>query len=74
MSESALNGRWNSASTLVVEILGQEMTSWGMADDRANTEKSITRPPRDAYGAALLVHDDRISRASAQKLLAHEGD
>ena len=58
----------------VVEIVGQAMTICGMAGYRNDTELSLTRQLRDAYGAALMVNNDRILGASAQMLLIHRGD
>ena len=50
------------------------MTICGMAGYRNDTELSLTRQLRDAYGAALMVNNDRILGASAQMLLIHRGD
>jgi acyl-CoA dehydrogenase len=69
-----MNALKTSASTLVVEIVGQAMTICGMAGYRNDTELSLTRQLRDAYGAALMVNNDRILGASAQMLLIHRGD
>ena len=69
-----MNALKTSASTLVVEIVGQAMTICGMAGYRNDTELSLTRQLRDAYGAALMVNNDRILGANAQMLLVHKGD
>jgi acyl-CoA dehydrogenase len=58
----------------VVEIVGQAMTICGMAGYRNDSAVSLTRQLRDAYGAALMVNNDRILAASAQMLLVHKGD
>ena len=69
-----MNALKTSASTLVVEIVGQAMTICGMVAYRNDTELSLTRQLRDAYGAALMVNNDRILGANAQMLLVHKGD
>ena len=69
-----MNALKTSASTLVVDIVGRAMTICGMAGYRNDSELSLTRQLRDAYGAALMVNNDRILGASAQMLLVHKGD
>ena len=69
-----MNALKTSASGLVVEIVGQAMTICGMAGYRNDSAVSLTRQLRDAYGAALMVNNDRILAASAQMLLVHKGD
>jgi acyl-CoA dehydrogenase len=69
-----MNALKTSASTLVVDIVGQALTICGMAGYRNDSEFSLTRQLRDAHGAALMVNNDRILAASAQMLLIHRGD
>ena len=69
-----MNALKTSASTLVVEIVGNAMTICGMVAYRNDTELSLTRQLRDAYGAALMVNNDRLLGASAQMLLVHKGE
>lgn len=69
-----MNALKTSASTLVTEIVGRAMTICGMVGYRNDTELSLTRQLRDAYGAALMVNNDRILGANAQMLLIHKGD
>jgi acyl-CoA dehydrogenase len=69
-----MNALKTSASRLVVEIVGEAMTICGMAGYRNDSELSLTRHLRDAYGAALMVNNDRILGASAQMLLVHKDD
>jgi acyl-CoA dehydrogenase len=69
-----MNALKTSASALVVEIVGQAMLICGMAGYRNDSELSLTRELRDAYGAALMVNNDRILGASAQMLLIHRGE
>jgi acyl-CoA dehydrogenase len=69
-----MNALKTSASTLVAEIVGNAMTICGMAAYRNDSDLSLTRQLRDAFGAALMVNNDRILGASAQMLLIHRGD
>jgi acyl-CoA dehydrogenase len=69
-----MNSLKTSASTLVAEIVGQAMTICGIESYRNDAELSLTRQLRDAFGAALMVNNDRILGASAQMLLIHRGD
>ena len=69
-----MNALKTSASTLVVDIVGRAMTICGMAGYRNDSELSLTRQLRDAYGAALMVNNDRLYGASAQMLLVYKGD
>jgi acyl-CoA dehydrogenase len=69
-----MNALKTSASTLVAEIVGSAMTICGMAAYRNDSDLSLTRQLRDAFGAALMVNNDRILGASAQMLLIHRGD
>jgi acyl-CoA dehydrogenase len=69
-----MNALKTSASRLVVEIVGEAMTIVGIASYRNDAELSLTRALRDAYGAALMVNNDRIYGASAQMLLIHKGE
>ncbi len=69
-----MNALKTSASNLVVEVVGRAMTICGMAGYRNDSELSLTRQLRDAYGAALMVNNDRILGANAQMLLVHKGE
>ncbi len=69
-----MNSLKTSASALVAEIVGQAMTICGMAAYRNDSELSLTRQLRDAFGAGLMVNNDRILGASAQMLLIHRGE
>ena len=63
-----------SASTVVVDIVGRAMSICGMAGYKEDSPFSLGRHLRDAYGAALMVNNDRILGANAQMLLVHKGD
>ncbi|WP_148589767.1 acyl-CoA dehydrogenase family protein [Streptomyces sp. WAC01526] len=59
-----------SASELVVEIAAAAMSICGIAGYRCNGKYSVARILRDAYGAALMVNNDRILGNNAQLVLA----
>ena len=55
-----------TASELVVEIVSKAMMICGIAGYRNDSKISLSRSLRDAYGAALMVNNDRILGQSAQ--------
>lgn len=59
-----------SASTLVVDVVGQAMLICGIAGYREDSEFSLGRLLRDAHGAAVMVNNDRIAGNTAQLALA----
>ncbi|HEY5229824.1 MAG TPA: acyl-CoA dehydrogenase family protein [Acidothermaceae bacterium] len=65
----AMNSLKVAASSLVVDIVGSAMLICGIAGYREDSEYSLGRHLRDAYGAALMVNNDRILGNSAQLLL-----
>jgi acyl-CoA dehydrogenase len=65
----AMNNVKLSASTLVVDIVGRALAICGIAGYREDTPYSMGRLLRDAYGAALMVNNDRIIGNNAQMLL-----
>ncbi len=66
----AMNSLKLSASTLVVELVAKALTICGMAGYRQDSPYSLGRELRDAYGAALMVNNDRVLGNSARLLLA----
>jgi acyl-CoA dehydrogenase len=58
-----------SASSLVVEIVGGALLICGMAGYRQDSPFSLGRHLRDAYGAALMLNNDRLLGTNAQLLL-----
>jgi acyl-CoA dehydrogenase len=66
----AMNGLKLSASTLVTEIVAKALTICGMAGYRQDSAYTLGREMRDAFGAGLMVNNDRIIGNSAQLLLA----
>ena len=63
-----------SASTLVVDIVGRALSICGIEGYREDSDISLGRYLRDAYGAALMVSNDRINGNNAQMLLVHKDD
>jgi acyl-CoA dehydrogenase len=70
----ALNGLKVSTSTLVVDIVGTALTICGIAGYREDSPYSMGRLLRDAYGAAVMVNNDRIIANNAQMLMVHKED
>ena len=58
-----------SASELVVDIVGKSLLICGMAGYRNDSKHTLGRHLRDAYGAALMVNNDRILGQSSTMLL-----
>ncbi|MBW8826766.1 MAG: acyl-CoA/acyl-ACP dehydrogenase [Acidobacteria bacterium] len=67
----AMNALKVSASQLVVDIVSRAMQICGMAGYSNGSPLSLGRLLRDAYGAALMVNNDRINANNAQLLLIH---
>jgi acyl-CoA dehydrogenase len=61
-----------SSSQLVVDIVARAMLICGIAAYRNDSPYSLGRHLRDAYGAALMVNNDRIMNHNAAMLLAHK--
>jgi acyl-CoA dehydrogenase len=70
----ALNGLKVSTSTLVVDIVGEALRICGIAGYREDSPYSMGRLLRDAYGAAVMVNNDRIIANNAQMLMVHKED
>ena len=58
-----------SSSNLLVDIVGRAMVITGIAAYREDSPYSLGRLLRDAWGAPLMVNNDRILGNSAQLLL-----
>ena len=58
-----------SASTLLIEIVTQSMLICGMAGYKLDSPFALGRHLRDAFGAALMINNDRIYGANAAMLL-----
>lgn len=63
-----------ASSQLVVEIVSQAMLVCGIAGYRHDTRYSLGRHLRDAYGAMLMINNDRINNANASLLLISKED
>ncbi|MBM3203217.1 acyl-CoA dehydrogenase [Candidatus Woesearchaeota archaeon] len=61
-----------TASTRIVEIVSQALLICGISGYRNDSKFSLSRHLRDAYGAALMVNNDRITKLNATMLLAHK--
>jgi acyl-CoA dehydrogenase len=67
-----MNALKTSASTLLVDIVGRALTVCGMAAYSEVSPYSLSIPLRDSYGAALMIHNDRVYANTAQMLLVHK--
>ena len=77
-SNYGFSGRINNlkvtASQLVVEVVGKAMLICGIAGYRNDSAYTLCRQLRDAYGAALMVNNDRIlGQSSTMQLFQREG-
>ena len=61
-----------SSSQQLVDIVGRAMLICGISGYRNDSKFSIARHLRDAYGAALMVNNDRILKLNATMLLVHK--
>jgi acyl-CoA dehydrogenase len=61
-----------SSSQRVVDIVGRAMLICGISGYRNDTKYSLSRHLRDAYGAALMVNNDRIMKLNAGMLMVHK--
>jgi acyl-CoA dehydrogenase len=61
-----------SSSQLIVDIVSRAMLICGIQGYRNDSKFSLCRHLRDAFGAALMVNNDRIIKLNATMLLAHK--
>lgn len=61
-----------SCSQLIVDIVGRSMMICGISSYRNDSKFSLSRQIRDAYGAALMVNNDRIMNHNATMLMVHK--
>lgn len=61
-----------NSSKLLIDIVGQSMMICGIASYRNNHELSLTRHIRDAYGASLMVNNDRIIMHNSSLAVMHK--
>ena len=62
-----------TASEAVAEIVAGALRITGISGFRNDGEYSVARLFRDAQGAALMVHNDRITAHTAQLILVQKG-
>jgi acyl-CoA dehydrogenase len=70
---ASMNSLKVSASTMVVEVVGAALGICGINGYRQDSPSSMGRLLRDAYGASLMVNNDRILANNAQLLLMNRG-
>lgn len=61
-----------SCSQVVVDIVSRALLICGIAGYRNDSSYSLSRHLRDAYGAALMVNNDRITKLNATMLMVHK--
>ncbi len=61
-----------SSSRALIDIVGNAMMICGIASYRNNHELSLCRHIRDAYGASLMVNNDRIMMHNASLVVMHK--
>ena len=69
----SMNSLKVSASTLVVDVVAGAMGVCGINAYRQDSQYTMGRLIRDAFGASLMVNNDRILANNAQLLLMNRG-
>lgn len=62
-----------SCSDMMIDIVGRSLLICGLAGYRNDSEYSLCRHIRDAYGAPLMVNNERIRGGNATMLPAQRG-
>jgi acyl-CoA dehydrogenase len=62
------------SSQLIVQIVAQALTITGISGYKVGGKYSVERHLRDAYGAGIMINNDRILGASASMLLVHRDE
>src|SRR5262249_53677012 len=60
-----------TSSQRVVDVVGRAMLICGISGYRNDSKYTLSRHLRDAYGAALMVNNDRILKLNAAMLTVH---
>ena len=60
-------------SEMVVDIVGKALQIVGISGYKNDSAKSLSRHLRDAYGASLMVNNDRIRGHNATMQIAYKG-
>lgn len=61
-----------NSSQAFIDIVGKAMLICGIASYRNNSEMTLCRHIRDAYGASLMVNNDRILMHNSSLVLMHK--
>jgi acyl-CoA dehydrogenase len=69
-----MNNLKASASRMAPEIVARALGVCGIAGYRNDSPYAVGRHLRDAHGAALMIHNDRVYAANAAMLLVHKGE
>jgi acyl-CoA dehydrogenase len=69
-----MNNLKTSASRMAPEVVARALAVCGISGYRYDSPYSVGRHLRDAYGAALMVSNDRVLSANAAMLLVHKED
>jgi acyl-CoA dehydrogenase len=69
-----MNNLKTSASRLAPEIVARALGVCGISGYRCDSPYGVGRHLRDAYGAALMISNDRVLSANAAMLLVHKED
>jgi acyl-CoA dehydrogenase len=69
----SMNNLKVTASEAVAEIVAGALRITGISGFRNDGQYSVARLFRDAHGAALMVHNDRITAHTAQLILVQKG-
>jgi acyl-CoA dehydrogenase len=62
------------SSQLVVDVVARALTICGISGYKIGGKYSVERHLRDAYGAGIMINNDRILGASASMLLIHRDE
>ena len=68
-----LNNLKVTSSQLIVDVVGQAMMICGISGYRNDSKHSLCRHLRDAYGASLMVNNDRILGQNATMQIVQRG-
>ena len=63
-----------NASQQIIDIIGKAMMICGISSYRNNSKNSLNRHLRDAYGASLMVNNDRIMLHNSTLSVMHRED
>jgi acyl-CoA dehydrogenase len=69
-----MNNLKTEASRMAPQIVARALAVCGVSGYRCDSQYSVGRHLRDAYGAALMISNDRVLLANAAMLLVHKDD